>query len=243
MIFLGIDFGWVNKPSGRAVMHYQDGALQLVSTERRTDIADIAAWVEEQAAGGPAMIGVDAPIVIRSATGMRDADKEAHSLFGKYHAGCYPANLGRPFAARTLALSAALQQQGFAHSDAIVARQPGRYQIEVHPHAASVMLFGLGRILKYKKGPLAERLVVMKQYRRLLAVKLSQAEPRLEKPKLPMIPSTGKEMKAVEDQLDAVMCAYIGAPWWYWGRDRNYVLGRAAGRYLIVLKPTSTFVK
>ncbi|MGL5192926.1 MAG: hypothetical protein ACRC8Y_04925, partial [Chroococcales cyanobacterium] len=34
-----------------------------------------------------------------------------------------------------------------------------------------------------------------------------------------------KLFKAIEDQLDAILCAYIGAHWWYWGCAQNLVLG------------------
>jgi len=33
--------------------------------------------------------------------------------------------------------------------------------------------------------------------------------------RLPGVPNTG-HLKPVEDQIDAVLCAYIAAHWWYW---------------------------
>jgi predicted RNase H-like nuclease len=42
---------------------------------------------------------------------------------------------------------------------------------------------------------------------------------------LPEIPTSIATLKALEDQLDALLCAYIGAHWWYWGIERNLVLG------------------
>jgi len=43
-----------------------------------------------------------------------------------------------------------------------------------------------------------------------------------------------RELKAVEDQIDAVLAAYIAAHWWYWGLERNEVLGNARTGYIVV---------
>lgn len=49
-----------------------------------------------------------------------------------------------------------------------------------------------------------------------------------------LLPFSGAALKAVEDQLDSLICAYVGARWWYWGLDRNWVLGDLATGYIIV---------
>jgi predicted RNase H-like nuclease len=97
------------------------------------------------------MIAVDAPTLIPNATGMRLPDKLTHKHFDRYHAGCYPANLGRPFAQRTVDFGLSLEARGFVHVLTIVPQKLSSYQIEVFPHPAIVHLFGLNRILKYKK--------------------------------------------------------------------------------------------
>ncbi len=43
-------------------------------------------------------------------------------------------------------------------------------------------------------------------------------------PGCPKFRQGGRDLKAVEDQLDALLAAYIAAHWWYWGRERNDVL-------------------
>jgi predicted RNase H-like nuclease len=53
-----------------------------------------------------------------------------------------------------------------------------------------------------------------------------------------LIPNaTGAALKAVEDQLDSLICAYVAAHWWYWGSDRNWVLGDATTGYIVVPAP------
>jgi predicted RNase H-like nuclease len=234
MRFLGIDFGWQGKPSGLACLASNGRHLQLLAMERLTSLEYILAWVDEKSEGGPAVVAVDAPTIIRNQTGMRRADRLMHSHFGKYHAGCYPANLGRPYAARTVALGHSLESQGFLHAAEIAARRPGRFQIEVHPHSAIVQLFDLPQIIKYKRGRLADRRLQLSRYRELMLTRMPQLLPPLDPPSLPVIPHTGAAMKDIEDQLDAVMCAYVGAHWWHWGAERNLVCGSAEEGYIVV---------
>jgi predicted RNase H-like nuclease len=235
MRFLGIDFGWQGKPSGVASLSFEDRHLRLLASQRLTSLEDILAWVDYQSDSGPAVVAVDAPTVIRNPTGMRRADRLMHSHFGKYHAGCYPANLGRPYAARTVELGCLLEGQGFAHAAQIVARMPGRFQIEVHPHSAIVQLFDLQQIIKYKRGRLADRRQQLSRYRELMLMRMPLLLPPLRLPaSLPVIPHTGAAMKDVEDQMDAVMCAYVGAHWWHWGAERNLVCGSAEEGYIVV---------
>ncbi len=212
----------------------QDGpSLRLLKLECLADPGEIVAWADANA-GQHAVIGIDAPIVIPNATGMRAADRLAHSKYGKFHAGAYPASRARSFWRRTTQLSADLAQLGFCHGDELAPQCSGRYQIEVHPHAASVQLFELDRIVKYKKGTLAERAAGLSTLRTLILDKLPHLIPALDPPDLPEIPKAGKALKACEDQLDALLCAYIAAHWWYWGRERNDVLGDSKNGYIVV---------
>lgn len=245
MKFLGIDLGWRSQPSGLCCLEWRDGKLNLLALDRLDAIAEVLAWIDhwvlpEESAG----IAVDAPTLIPNATGMRLPDRLTHKYFGRYHAGCYPANLGLPFAERTVAFGLSLEARGFNHAPSITPKEARRFQIEVFPHPAIVHLFGLERILKYKKGKIAERRADLTKLRHYILDILPCLEPglnlaRVEAPVfLPEIPLTGPLLKAVEDQLDALICAYVAAHWWYWGTERNLVLGDRDNGYIIV--PTST---
>jgi pyridoxamine 5'-phosphate oxidase len=231
--FLGIDFGWENQPSGVAALEWAGGTLHLVALDRLKLPSDVLRWVRAQATADTG-VGIDAPIVIPNASGMRIADRLAHSLYGKYHAGAYPASRARSFWKRTTGFSAALGKLGFRHGDDWLPKSSGRFQIEVHPHAASVQLFLLDRIVKYKKGRLADRVAELSRLRGLILERLPLLVPKLEPTELPEIPHAGRELKAVEDQLDALIAAYIAAHWWYWGRERNEVLGNSRLGYIVV---------
>ncbi|MDX2243903.1 MAG: DUF429 domain-containing protein [Leptolyngbyaceae cyanobacterium bins.302] len=239
MKFLGIDLGWSSGASGLCCLEWQAGRLELLDLQRRDAIADILAWVDTWLPdGAPGMVAVDAPTLIPNATGMRLPDRLAHKHFGRYHAGCYPANLGSTFASRTVAFGLSLEQRGFQHAPTIVPQQPGRFQIESFPHPAIVHLFGLAQILKYKKGLLAQRRAELVRLHQLIQERLPHCDPALDvtlsKIPIPAIPHKGTELKAVEDQLDSLICAYIAAHWWYWGTARNLVLGDRSEGYIVV---------
>lgn len=226
MRFLGIDLGWTSGATGLCCLELESDRLRLRQLVRRVELEGILAWVDDWLpAPAPGMIAVDAPTLIPNAKGMRICDRLMHRHFGRYHAGCYPANLGCPFAPRTVGLGLSLESRGFTHAPVIQPQSPGRYQIEVFPHAAMVALFNLERILKYKKGRLADRRQGLLHLRQLLLERLPKLDPGLDLPELPPVPNQGAALKALEDQLDALVCAYVAAHWWVWGTQRNWVLG------------------
>ena len=232
--FIGVDLGWFGKPTGLACLQRTDDSFTLTAVARIEGTPQILQWIEAQAgSAGTVVLGVDAPLVIRSQTGIRPAERLFNADFRRYHAGCHPANLGRPFAANVLAFSQALRDLGFEHGPDIASRPAGRYQIEVHPHSASVNLFDLPRIVKYKRGLRDARARELRRLRSLVARALPALDRPLELPRLPSIPRAGN-LKPAEDRIDAVLCAYIAAHWWYWGRERNSVYGTKEEGYLIV---------
>ncbi|HLO87904.1 MAG TPA: DUF429 domain-containing protein [Nostocaceae cyanobacterium] len=244
MKFIGVDLGWKSQPSGLCCLELIDGKLKLRDLQRIEAITDILTWIEQTVkVDEPAMIAVDAPTLIPNATGSRLPDKLTHKYFGKYHAGCYPANQNLPFAARTIQFGLELASRGFTHAPTIAAKQPGRYQIEVFPHPAIVHLFGLDKILKYKKGRLSDRhLELIKLYNYITDI-LPTLEPGLNLGSLlpSEIPTTGTAMKETEDKLDSIICAYVGAYWWFWGAERNLVLGDYSTGYIVIPSNPSTY--
>lgn len=117
--------------------------LRLSSLGRENQPWEVLAWIARHARTGPAMVAIDAPTIVRNPTGRREAEALLTRDFARYHAGVYPSNLGRPFAARTTGFARALARRGFLHADRIATRTPGRYQIEVYPHSAAIRLFDL----------------------------------------------------------------------------------------------------
>ena len=243
MKFLGIDLGWKSQPSGLCYLELIDRKLQLQDLDRKDSIADILAWVDNCVkTDESAIIAVDAPTLIPNATGSRLPDKLTHKHFGKYHAGCYPANLGLAFAQRTVNFGLALEFRGFLHEQTMEALKPGRYQIEVFPHPAIVHLFDLQRILKYKKGRVGDRHLELTKLYNYITDILPTLEPSLNKDtnshflnfEFLVSTCTGTVLKDSEDKLDSLICAYVAAYWWYWGKQKNLVLGDISTGYIVI---------
>ncbi len=232
VVFLGVDLGWYGKPSGLASIGMSGKGLYLRSLTRLEHSDEILDWIQTEAGDGSAVVAVDAPLVIRNRTGIRDAERAMNQEFRRFHAGCHAANLGRPFAQNVLSFSRRLADLGFGHGAEMNAREEGRFQIEVHPHAAMVNLFNLPRIVKYKRGRRADRAKELRRLRRLMLSRLPLLRPALSL-RLPAIPNTGN-LKPVEDQIDAVLCAYIAAHWWFWASQRNRAYGCVGTGYIVV---------
>ena len=202
-----------------------------------TEPDDIIQWADDTA-GNNAVIGIDAPTVVPAyapnAVAMRSADQLALSLYGKYRARPAPTNLAPAFRQRTTALSSSLAKLRFQHGDRLTPQSQGRHQIEVHPAAAAVQLFMLARVIRYRRGTLGERREGLRLLRGLMLDHFPRLFPRLDLTGLPEIPAAGPAVKAMEDRLDSLMSAYVAAHWWYWGRQRNDVLGDAINGYIVV---------
>jgi len=230
--FIGVDLGWYGKPSGLSAATLIGSELHLRETTRLEDTREILDWIAAQAREDDALVAVDAPLVIPNEKGIRQAERDLNRDFRRFHAGCHPANLGRPFAANVIAFSRLLGRAGFRHGAEMKPRQAGRFQIEVHPHAATVSLFGLDRIVKYKRGARDVRARELRRLRTLMQTCLPHLEPALS-PMLPPIPRSGNT-KPAEDMIDAVLCAFIAAHWWHWTTGRNTVYGSQGEGYIIV---------
>ena len=240
MKFIGVDFGWSSGASGLCCLAWCDRVLEIIDLTTILEVDRILNWIDRQApVDDPAMIAVDAPTIVINPTGMRLADKLTHKYFGRYHAGCYPANLGLKFTPRTTGFSQSLSEMQFQHAPTIEPQKSGRYQIEVFPHPATIELFGLEKILKYKKGRLADRTRELNKLRSYIVDVLPRLEPALSLSSLDCIPAiapkqTGKELKAIEDRLDSLLCAYVAAHWWYWGTAKNMVLGNLESGFIVI---------
>jgi predicted RNase H-like nuclease len=230
--FIGVDLGWYGKPTGLASIALDGSILHLRNIARLESVDEILGWIQTEAGGGSAVAAVDAPLVIRNESGIRPAERELNADFRRFHAGCHAANLGRPFAQNVISFSRRLEALGFGHGESTSPRQEGRFQIEVHPHAATVSLFGLDRIVKYKRGTREQRARELRRLRGLALSRLPALDPALSL-RLPAVPRTGPT-KPTEDKIDAVLCAYIGAYWWSWGTQRNRLYGNEETGYIVV---------
>ena len=234
---VGIDLAWGMR-ARTGVCVAEDGRVVASST-----VVDDDAIVA-QVPSGPCVLAIDAPIVVRNATGRRTCDAEVSRCFGPYHAGAYPANrsipwLREPRAGRLADRLGAVLTPGSAR------RPDRRVALEVYPHAAMVVLFGLERILPYKRGRGRTLAVRRAAFERLCAglEQLADAEVPLDVSTGPRWPAlraavAGATIQAdlnrCEDELDAHVCAYVGLLHARGSRGRTCVVGDPDGGQLVV---------
>lgn len=161
--------------------------------------------------------------------------------FGRFHAGAYPSNRANPLfdppRAQTLA-----ERFGWATDPGVVPADGTSVAIEVYPHPATILLFELARVVPYK----ARRGRDLDSRRPAFAALLGHLERVCEDPLRLSASARWAELRAVvagaaraselervEDEIDAVLCAYLA---WLWGaRDpRMRVLGDAREGYVVV---------
>ncbi|NJL04003.1 MAG: DUF429 domain-containing protein [Chloroflexaceae bacterium] len=252
MICIGLDLAWSPRnPSGVAVL-VADPAGQ-VGTLRETQLVQpmeaIIAYVVQHAADQPAIVAVDAPLRVPNEQGRRPAEAELGRIFARYQAGAHPANRQRlsfDGVVRGEQLVQRLAAHGFHESDGhdlAACSATHRPIIEVYPHAAMVALFGLERTLKYKVKPHSSaefRLAEWARYQAYLR-DLGHATPALHVPngllEQDVADLRGRRRKAYEDQVDALLCAYIGLYTYTWGQQRCRTFGTLATGALIVPMP------
>src|SRR4051812_46172260 len=145
--FFGIDLAWgERKPTGIAVLDDNGRLLRVAAV--RTD-AEIVAEVKPHVTGG-CLVGIDAPLVVVNPTGNRPAEAALNRDFARFHAGAHPTNTGRPEFRDGSRGGRIAQALGL---DTDPGSRSPRRALEVYPHAATVSLFRLGQILKYKNKP------------------------------------------------------------------------------------------
>lgn len=245
MVFVGVDLAWSerNTSGGVVLRETAPGRAEAATWETALGSDEkIVHFVAEAAGDEPAVVAVDAPLVVPNEWGARPCDRLVTQRFGRYQAGARPAYRRSPsFPAgrvRGEELVRRLEDLGFRHDPVVPQRGQVRQVIEVYPHPAIVVLFRLERTLKYKAAnrSRAERLPEYHRYQELLR-SLEGAKPALEPP--PFLDQDldelrGARLKQYEDLLDALLCAYLAWWCWYWGPAGYEVLGDLQTGYVVV---------
>ncbi len=239
MRFIGVDLAWSTGGTGLCLV--EEGAVRA-STLVRSD-AEILEWIEPFAAE-PVLVAIDAPLVVRNATGRRPCESLISRCFGAHQAAAHSSNLGLAAfrdGIRGARLASAL---GLDLDPSFTPRQPVRRAIEVYPHPATVALFGLSLTLKYKakRGrTLASRISAFGSLLRLIE-SLKDHDPSLDvaaSPRWAEIveqvnrPLSGAHLDRLEDEVDAYLCAYIALHYWHHGASQCRVVGDLENGYIV----------
>lgn len=214
VFFVGVDLAWgERKPSGIAAVD-DDGRLAHVGSAH--DDAGIEAQLHRYIQGD-CLVAIDAPLVVANPSGQRPAEAALNRDFVKFEAGAHPTNTSNPLFAgvpRGARLATALGLDIDPRS------QAERRAIEVYPHPATVVLFKLGRTLKYK-----HKLDRSLDQLRSELLRLMDLIEGLERAPVPLRVAGNDEwgklrhavhaaerksdLRRAEDPADAVVCAYI----------------------------------
>lgn len=211
--FVGVDLAWGERsPTGVAAI---DAGGTLCHVGVAGADGDVLSQLEPYLRGS-CVVGVDAPLVVVNPRGNRPCEAELNRDFRRFDAGAHPANTGLPWFAdggRGARLCAALGLDLDPRSTSI------RRALEVYPHAASVVLFGLHKTLKYKQKPGRDVDGLRSELLRLMAFleTLQSATPSLDvrSPAWAQLrdgvqsATTKARLRRAEDPVDAVLCAYI----------------------------------
>lgn len=247
LVLVGIDLAWSEaNPSAAVALRWNGQCGQtFLWSDALGQNWEIVEFVERAAGAGPALVAIDAPLRVPNETGTRPCDRELSRVYRRAHAQAYPANRRRlgPIV-RGEALAEELRAKDFTLSPQVEAQRPTRQVVEVFPHPAMVELFGLLHILRYKARPgrsLQFRWKELRRYRELLEG-LKEAEPAMDASSILSTANPenlrGRTLKALEDLLDALFCAYIALHLWYWGQEGYRSFGdEESGHILVPIRP------
>lgn len=240
---VGIDLAWSPRNlSGLAIAERIRGrwALSDILAGLRSN-EEIIEWLDRGVGTGPAVVAIDAPLVVPYERRGREGDRLLTRLFGPMEAGVYPATrrgLRRYGGDRIWDLVEELGSRGYRHDCRIVPRRETRQVFETYPHAALVALFGLRQTLKYKA---RQGRTYGTRWRAIRALEAHLRSLRRSTPAMDGIDAIlepgarhrGRKLKDYEDGLDAVVCAYVAAYYWTWGTRRCAIIGTLEGGYIV----------
>lgn len=238
MRFIGLDLAWsIANPSGYCVVE-GDRVVASGLAHGDDDIVDRLA----PAVAGACLVAIDAPLIVPNQTGRRVCEARIAAL-GVFHAAAHPSNLGLAAFAGGARGRRLAERLGLSMDPLIEAGTAVRTAIEVYPHPATIALFGLDVVLKYKARRNRPLDVRRGEYRRLCAhlESLAAADPPLRVatgdrwPQLlaAVESASGRPLKDAEDELDAHLCAYIAAYYWTHGATRCRVIGDLGLGYIV----------
>lgn len=254
--YFGIDLAWglglPHPVTGTARLPNETGLCLLDDTGTIIDagwargVEDVASWVAQHERPGD-VIAIDAPLIVPNATGMRAAEREVGSRYGRWKVAANASNQASAARAGELLL-AALEPRGIRYTDG-TQPPPANTTVafECYPYTTIVGAPELGyddERPRYKRlipgidradarrlratacDELIARVASLRQARPPLDLRSHETTRQLiDEPS----PLTDRDYKHREDLLDATLCAWTAALWHSNGPERTQVLGAETG--------------
>jgi len=236
---LGIDAAWTERqPSGVALITDDGSGWKIIeavaSYAAFLDADETAAPIlrhrgskpgasalltaAEHRVGAPVdLVAIDMPLSLTPIVSRRTSDNIISTMYGAKHAGTHTPSAQRP---GKISDDLRVEFEDVGYSLA-VSRLSWKSLIEVYPHPALIELASADRRLPYKQSkarkywpdssPADRQTKLLQIWDRILG--LLETEIGGVRRALPLPPTTsrGYELKAFEDALDAVVCAWVGA--------------------------------
>jgi predicted RNase H-like nuclease len=245
--FLGVDLAWREDEPTRRANESGVAALDpsgvVLDAGWTTGLAETATWVRSAAGAGPAVLFVDAPLLVDNATGQRLCERQVGQRYGRWKVSANSTNTGSRWLAG-VALRTVLEAAGWQYSDGRSGPLTGCCSMsECYPYTTLVGAaeFGYDRERpRYKRKP---RTVPTARWRTERATccdtliqrlaSLRAADPPLQVDSHPVTrqlitdrsPLDDVAYKHREDLIDALICAWTAALWARHGTTRCQVLG------------------
>lgn len=209
----GIDLAWGNRARTGVALTDERGAL-LKSASVTTD-EQIAEFLT---GSSPAVIAIDAPIIVTNSSGMRECERDLSKDFRRFHAGTHPTNLSRPSMQPEPRAKRLVMAHGWNTDVALSPSPMSPVALEVYPHSSMVGLFGLDRVLEYKAK--SGRTLEMRRtlFTELMGcmvrhcdetLRLTESSRWQELTDATAEASKQSHLNMIEDEIDAIFCAYV----------------------------------
>jgi predicted RNase H-like nuclease len=247
VLCLGVDLAWredgPGRPANESGVAAIDPAGRVLDAGWTRGLTETIGWIGRTAGDGPALLFVDAPLVVLNAGGQRACETEVGRRYGRWKVSANTTNLASPRLAG-VALRAALESLGWEYSNGSGGPPAaGRSLSECYPYTTLVGAYELGYEVerpRYKRRPKglplpewrADRAVNCDRLIERLAG-LARADPPLLIDSHPVTrplteqpsPLADAAYKHREDLIDALLCAWTAALWSRHGPARCQVLG------------------
>jgi predicted RNase H-like nuclease len=235
---LGIDAAWtLTQPSGVALVADDGKRWHLVNVAASYDAflendpaieisrhrgsvpnADVLICAAEfKLAHSVNLVAIDMPLSLEPIVGRRSSDNKISTAYGARHASTHTPNETRPGKISDQ-LRIAFERIGYPLATSKI---DGNALIEVYPHPALIELAGAEKRLPYKASkaakywpeytPFVRRGNLINTWRQIIELLDRRIDGVSEALELPRLDARGHELKAFEDMLDAVVCAWVGA--------------------------------
>lgn len=236
----GIDLAWGQRARTGIALTDDDGRL-LRSGSVTTD----AEILEFLSGSRPAVIAIDAPIIVTNPAGMRECERELSRDFRAFHAGTHPTNSGQPSMQPEPRARRVVDTQGWGVDPAQEPSPNSPVALEVYPHSSMVGLFGLDRVLGYKAKPGRTPDMRRQEFIRLMTLMELHCDNPLSltgSARWRDLCNTVNEatrhvdLNRVEDEIDAIFCAYVA---WAFATAANTLVtyGSAATGVIVTFPP------